>query len=285
VIEISLQQLVFAPGVSDAFAWALNEVAGNVLDYAEAPGWIEAVTHRDRVVFCVCDAGVGVPTTIRRVFGSIQSDKDALAISVRAGIKKSPRGQGNGLAGCLAIARESEGVFHLASGEASLYFDSHTGQRLKNYSHSFAGTCVNMQLPTDASISIEKALWGHRLAMTATEQIYSNDKGELALRLRDLASNFGNRATGERIRNLILNIVAQNQGKRVRVMLQDVPVMSSSFADEVFGKLVTDLGIVDFNSRIALEGANGLCKHLIDAVVRQRLAQTYFENERRDDAR
>src|SRR5262249_39169121 len=153
--------------------WAINEIAGNVLDYAESPGWIQAVTHSDRVVFCVCDAGVGVPVTMRRVFPSLQGDREALALAVKPGGRKSRRGQGNGLAGCMAIAKQSGGSFHLASGDASLYLHESGDQQVETNGHVHRGTCVNMTLPAFRPIDIEKALWGHK-PVPQSELMYSS---------------------------------------------------------------------------------------------------------------
>lgn len=276
ILTVCLQQLAFAEGVSDAFGWTINEIAGNVLDYAEAPGWIQVVSSAAKLVFVVCDAGIGVPATIKRFFPEIHDDKSALELAIKAGVKKSPTGQGNGVAGSLAIAQESNGTFQLTSGEASVNYNPTQGLKVSDLYHPYEGTFVEMQLDTHAAINVQKALWGHK-PLSNTELLFGNEEGDLVLRLRDYAANFGNRPTGARMRNLIKNVLVENPGRRVRVLLEDVTLVSSSFADELFGKLVAEMGIIDFASLIALQGLNPLCKSIIDSVIQQRLAQNYIE--------
>lgn len=103
--------------------------------------------------------------------------------------------------------------------------------------------------------------------------MFEDSTGDLKFRLRDYEETFGNRKTGEQIRNLISNLIKQNPRSRVRVSMDDVSVVSSSFADEAFGKLVAEVGFVDFSSRIQFENINPLCKSIIDSAVEKRLAQ------------
>jgi hypothetical protein len=52
-------------------------------------------------------------------------------------------------------------------------------------------------------------------------------------------------------------------------------MLASSFSDEIFGKLVVNLGIVGFSRRIKLFNLNPFCQGIIDDVVQARMAQTY----------
>ncbi len=56
------------------------------------------------------------------------------------------------------------------------------------------------------------------------------------------------------------------------VELQDIALVSSSFADEVFGKLFAELGPIDFSRRIELRNVDPLVKNLIDRAIYQRMA-------------
>lgn len=137
----------------------------------------------------------------------------------------------------------------------------------------YQGTCVEMQFSTKQEIDLPRALWGHK-PVDYVELKFEDDQGDLTFRLRDHASSFGNRITGERIRNLVLNLLKQHPGHAVKINMSDVVVISSSFADELFGKLAIELGIIDFGRFIKFAGINSTCKGLIDVAVAQRLAQT-----------
>src|ERR1700754_1611075 len=117
-VEVCLQQLVFAEGVPQAFEWALNEIAGNVLVHSEAEsGWVQVVTYKEnhKLALIVCDSGIGIPRAMRAMY-DIKTDQAALEMAMRPGITSKPKfGQGNGLAGALAIAQYSKGMFALTS--------------------------------------------------------------------------------------------------------------------------------------------------------------------------
>lgn len=109
-IEVCLKQLVFAPGVLQAFEWALNELAGSILVHAGAKnGWLQVLTNKKkhRLIIILCDSGVGILHNMK-VFSNINSDRQALEHAIKKGVTSNPQnGQGNGLAGSVAIAQAS----------------------------------------------------------------------------------------------------------------------------------------------------------------------------------
>lgn len=249
--------MVFADGIPQAFEWALNEIAGNVLVHSgEHVGWIQVVTYREnhRLALIVCDSGVGIPGTIKKAY-KVTNDQQALELAIRRGITSNPKhGQGNGLAGALAIAQHSQGVLAITSGKGRVRV-SEGRVEPKTHFPPYLGTCVEMQLSTEKPIDLPKALWGHE-PTSYIELKFENDKGDLIFRLRDYARSFGNRITGEKIRNLVTNLLKQNPGHPIRIVMDDIGVISSSFADELFGKLIVEMGPIDFSSLIKLDGIN-----------------------------
>lgn len=276
VVEICLQQLVFANGVSQAFEWALNEIAGNVLVHSgEDAGWIQLVTYRDRhwLALIICDSGVGIPGTMKRAY-KFNNDQDALELAMRKGYTSNPKhGQGNGLAGALAIAQHSNGVLAITSGKGRVRVAE---RRIEPKTHfpPYFGTCVEMQFSSEIDIDLPKALWGHN-PISHIEMKFEDDIGDLVFKLRDYASSFGNRITGERIRNLVTNLIKQNPGHPVKIIMDDVAIISSSFADELFGKLMLEMGAVDFSRLLKFEGINPFCKSIVDISIAQRIAQQW----------
>lgn len=276
LIEVCLQSLVFSEGVPQAFEWAINEISGNVLVHSQVDhGWLQVITYPDnhKLALIVCDSGIGVPKVMRSAFSQVKTDQEALELAIRKGVTSNPQyGQGNGLAGSLAIAQGSKGVFAITSGRGRIkFFD---GQIRPNiHFPPFNGTCVEMQFSTEQPIDLPKALWGYEPA-NYIETRFEDEQGDLTFRLREYASSFGNRITGEKIRRLILNLIKQNPGHSIVIDMSDVVVISSSFADELFGKLASDLGVIDFGKVIKLDGINPTCKGLIDVAIAQRLAQT-----------
>jgi anti-sigma regulatory factor (Ser/Thr protein kinase) len=279
VVEICLQQLVFAAGVPQAFEWALNEIAGNVLVHSGINnGWIQVVTYKEnhRLALIVCDSGVGIPGSMKRKF-KFKDDKEALELAMRKGVTSNPAfGQGNGLAGALAIAQHSNGMLAITSYRGRIRVLEGKVEPTDHFP-PYVGTCVEMQFYTDKEIDLPKALWGHT-PVNYMEIKYEDEKGDMVFNLREYASSFGNRITGERIRNLVVNLLKQNPGQGVKMVMTDIGVISSSFADELFGKLFIELGPIDFSRLIKFEGINPTCKSIIDVAVSQRIAQNAAHN-------
>ena len=82
--------------------------------------------------------------------------------------------------------------------------------------------------------------------------------------IRDLGSRTG----GVRVRRQIENLLSDQD--HVVIDFSDINVVSSSFADEVFGRLFVDLGPRAFMSRIVLHNVNSTIDGLIDRAIVQR---------------
>jgi len=96
---------------------------------------------------------------------------------------------------------------------------------------------------------------------------------DLIVHLADEAPSFGSRVAGEPVRTKLGNLIQMNRGRRVKVDLSNVPIISSSFADEVFGKLFAGLGPLRFGQAIELLGVSPTVQALIDKAILQRISQ------------
>ncbi|MBM3162687.1 MAG: DUF4325 domain-containing protein [Chlorobi bacterium] len=280
-VNICLQQLVFASGVPQAFEWAINELAGNILVHAGgAPGWIQVSTFREqhRLAMVICDRGVGIPKTISEKY-NVRNDIESIELAIRKGVTSKPDfGQGNGLAGSIAIAQVSRGMFALTSGQGRVRVLNGKVEPQKNFP-PVCGTIVELQFDTDREIDLPKALWGHKPIDIFETNFESDNSDESTFTLRDFASSFGNRITGERMRTLIMNLLKQTDGRPIRIDMSNVNVISSSFADELFGKLFIEFGPMDFGRIIKFHALNPTCKSIIDYAVSQRIAQAFSLNK------
>jgi len=274
-VDICLQNLAYARGVHAALEWVINEIAGNVLDHSCADvGWMQIVTYpkHHSLAIVIADAGIGIPQSMRTRFPDLD-DVEAVAASMEAGVTSNPSlGQGNGLAGALAIAEQNHGAFSLVSGRGRV--ESYDGATATtSWFPPQIGTIVELQLGTAKPIDLTKALWGHE-PVSYIETRFESETGEMMLRLKEQAPTFGNRPTGLRIRNMALNLFENRRDQRVVVDVSDVKIMSSSFADELFGKLFVLLGAAAFQQWIRVDGANDVCRRIIDTAIAQRLAQS-----------
>jgi STAS-like domain of unknown function (DUF4325) len=96
------------------------------------------------------------------------------------------------------------------------------------------------------------------------------EDGSLYVRLSKEGEGFGSRVAGVPIRNKLKNLIRIGANKRIIVDFDDVPVISSSYADEVFGKLFVDLGALTFMKAIEFRRVDETVRALIDKAIEQR---------------
>ncbi len=282
-----LGQAQYAPGVLSAFEWFLNEIAGNVLVHSGSlRGWMQVVVHQAtrHLSVIVADDGIGIPASIRESallrdqFGETVGDGDAIEIALRDGVTSKPDyGQGKGLAGTIAIVKANPGgTLSVTSGGGRVSYTAEEGLKVREHLPPLTGTLVDVQLDFSVPIEIEKALWGH-VPVNFTETVYGKDLpvGVMRLVLLAEAASFGNRITAGRIRQKIENLLTAAPGDALEIDFDGVSIMASSFADEVFGKLAAQLGIIGFSRRLRFHHLNAFCQGVIDDVVQARLAHNY----------
>ena len=285
IFDWVLQSVEMAKGLPDSFHWITNELAGNVLDHSETnDGWIQVTVFPDnhQIAIVICDTGVGIRATMQRAFPDIKTDLQALEKAITKGVTSNPDiGQGNGLAGSIEVARANEGLIHIISGSGRLisYEDEFRSQEM---SVSYPGTMVEFQLKTNKSVQLDNALWG-RPTVGYFEMKYEDDFGNLDLRLKDYAPTFGNRPTGRKIRTMLENMLESNPGQSINVDFDGVDMITSSFADELFGRLAIQLGIWQFGQRVRPRNVNALCFGIINNVIEQRIAYKYIQENVTED--
>ncbi len=59
---------------------------------------------------------------------------------------------------------------------------------------------------------------------------------------------------------------------KIYIDLSDIPIMSSSFADEVFGKLFLEAGAIEFMQKFEFVNMTETVKQIIDKAVSQRMS-------------
>ncbi|WP_407540907.1 STAS-like domain-containing protein [Deinococcus radiomollis] len=148
----------------------------------------------------------------------------------------------------------------------------------------YIGTFVEFVISGNKAIDLDKALWGFETISHVQFSFQEESSDDLLLRLRDEESNFGNRPTGLKIRNLILNMMQQMPKNRIVVDFDEINLISSSFADEVFGKLASKLGVLNFSRILILKNTTNLVASLIDKAIAQRMAQDYAQINTSEDS-
>jgi hypothetical protein len=69
-----------------------------------------------------------------------------------------------------------------------------------------------------------------------------------------------------------VNLLKMCPGQRIKIDCSEIPLVSSSFADEVFGKLFVELGPLGFMQRIIIDSVEPTVRSLVDKAISQRMA-------------
>ena len=263
-----------------AIEWSINEISDNVLNHSESDiGGLMQMTqfkkNRNAVEFVVCDAGVGIPRTLRTGHPEIRSDTEALDRAIREGVTRGIEfGQGNGLFGSFRIAQLTDGFFEIHSGFASLFYTPNVGLKIRKETIPFNGTIVAASISFDNKLALEDALnFGDR-AYPPTDHVElsfdEDESGNVIFNLYSESDGFGSRAAGRPVKTKLSNLLRMVNG-RIVVNFEKVPLVSSSYADEVFGRLFVEIGAVEFSKRFDFINAGDLVKNLVNKSIAQRI--------------
>lgn len=267
-----------------AIEWALSEITDNVLNHAQSPlggfAQINILKAKRQIEYVVCDAGIGIPQSLRSGIPTITTDSEALDHAIREGVTRDKKlGQGNGLFGSYQISRVSGGFFHIHSGSARLDYDQSLDlPRLSTETIPYQGTLVVASIDISRHDVLAKALRftdGVYQPMDSIEYRYeSRDSAstDIILRMREQASSFGSRVAGVAVRTKLRNLIDLSEQSRIIIDFSELPVISSSFADEVIGKLFLELGAVRFMKVLEFQHVSPTVRQIIDRAIAQRSA-------------
>lgn len=263
----------------EAIEWSLNEISDNVLVHAQSDvgGVLQMTTYsaKRRVEFVVADAGLGIPHTLRSSHPEINSDATALERAVREGVTRDRKiGQGNGLFGSFQVAQVSKGYFHIHSGHAHLGYDEKRGLRISSEQIPHHGSvivgCLDCSDPSTLGEALRLEGYSSQPYGYIEERFTPEPGGEIIFRLKTEASSFGSRLAGEPIRTKLTNLVQLHPTQKVIVEFEGITLISSSFADEVIGKLFVELGPINFMRSIEIRTVSRTVRSLLDRAIVQR---------------
>lgn len=263
-----------------AIEWSINEITDNVLMHANCPdgGFLQltAKPSAKLIEFAVADGGDGIPKSLKSSQLQISSDVDALSRAIEQGVTRDQTiGQGNGLWGCYRIAVKSGGKFDIHSGNATLYYTSNAGLHSKGEPVPYAGTMVHCCINYGDNLIIDDILGLNQRKFDPVDrlelkyEVGSDDTIEF--NLKDESESVGSRVAGKKVRTKLRNLIACSNSK-IRVDFSKINLISSSFADEVFGKLFLEMGPIGFINRIDLAKVEPTVKLLVEKAIAQRLS-------------
>jgi anti-sigma regulatory factor (Ser/Thr protein kinase) len=265
-----------------ALEWAINELTDNVIVHSQSPiGGLVQVSNfrRDRKIieFIIADAGKGIPQTLRSGGAFTGTDVSALDQAIREGITRDKSlGQGNGLYGSYQICSHSGGEFRIDSGHGKLHYTNVKGLELRDQKVPVHGTLIVAKIDFTNPDLLREALSfaGKRhVPVDYIETKYEqNGTNVVHFRIADEAESFGSRVGGTPVATKLGNLIRMCPGQPIEVDFDSVPLISSSFADEVFGKLFVKLGPLQFMQRIRFKNVVPTVQALVDKAIAQRVA-------------
>jgi uridylate kinase len=107
---------------------------------------------------------------------------------------------------------------------------------------------------------------------------YEQDDDTLKFAIRDEAESLGSRRSGFEVRTKIKNLLKFQEKAKIVCDMSGVGLMSSSFADEVFGKLASEMGLDTYKRRVMVINATRINAMLIGRAIEQRLSVMVVSN-------
>ena len=273
VMNLILGQMETNREALKALEWSLWEIIDNVSNHANSKigGFVQATAYpsNNEVEFVVADAGIGIPASMK-----IDNHAQALRQAIDEGTTRDKSSNaGNGLYGSFRVATMSDGQFEINSLNGSLYCTSDGEVKSRRNSIPYKGTSVRCRIGLSDNTLLDRALRfkdePHDPAFDFIERKYEDDGGNLIFNVREEARHaLGSRQGGQRIRSAVENLLRMQQ--TVTVDFEGVGVISSSFADEVFGRLFIEMGPRSFMTRLLLVNVDPTVEGLIDRAIVQR---------------
>ena len=273
VMELILTTLDTERDTLKAVEWSLGEIMDNVPSHAESPvgGFVQATAfgESNAVEFVVADAGIGVAASM-----GIHDEEAALREAITEGVTRDQnRNAGNGLFGSYQVAALSGGVFEIRSNLGLLRRTGSGDLHTTRLSVPYRGTSVRCRIGLGDPGLLGRALRfkgrSHDPPFDFVEREFEGEEGTLVINMKDKASpHFGSRQGGVYTRRIIQNLL--REGPYIVLDFEGVGVVTSSFADEVFGRLFVMMGPRAFMTRIRMIHVDPTVEGLIDRAILQR---------------
>jgi hypothetical protein len=250
--------------------------------------------RRRTLVIAVGDAGRGIHRSMAMATDKSKLDRSqlseahlAIAHALQQGVtSKGSLNQGNGLHGLRRSVAINGGSLTIQSGRGRWSLDSNVANATTDLqrpvldpetSHS---TTVDWRLDCATPVSINDALGRAEQSSQLLEEI-EVAPDHYRIDALELESQVGSRESGARVRTRIRNYLGAG-ARQIVIDLSNVGVVSSSFADEVAGKLAAELSELEYRRRVFFEGLTPTNRGLIERAIELRLSEVTSAAELED---
>lgn len=286
-MEALTDQVQCEEGVIDSINWCLYEVMDNVFAHSHAgSGFVMMQLHRTErlCAIAVADTGIGIQKSLAMAetrtapLEILRDPSTAIEYALRQGAtSKGGAHQGNGLYGLRRSVEINGGALNVTSGwgrwslrhgEAELSTDrSRALPDIENHQ----STIVDWQLDCSQKVRIDEAL-GSSYPINDLLETIEDDEGVYRVSVSEIEESLGSRKLGAEIRTRLENYLNAAAGLQYVVLdFKGVGVVSSSFADEVLGKLAASMGELEFRRRVSVDNTSATNRALIERAISLRL--------------
>lgn len=275
ICDLVLAQFDNAREFLPAMEWAIYEIIDNVRLHSssQSPGAVVAQYYqqRHRLDIAICDVGRGIFASLSES-RKLWSHADAITKALMRGVTRDPEvGQGNGLAGSLDIVKVNRGSFQIWSGDAMFRISDGEEKGFRPIP-LVPGTGVLFQLDTRRPVDLRDTFISN---VADADWSYLNYAAERvqeqgAIRVAERCIDTGSREAATPLRRKIQALLPDMAGPII-LDFSGVEMTSSSFLDELLGRLAASLGAKEFRRRILVVCAPELVAEMAAVVIRQRL--------------
>jgi len=287
ICELVIRQFKDGAKFIPAMEWAVNELIDNIVIHAESPtpGVVCAQSYPglNQVSVAICDLGRGIRGSLATT-REIKSDTLALEQALKRGVTRDPEvGQGNGMAGSLEICRANKGSLTLWSGGAIFNMDKGESSSTNEIS-SIRGTGLCLQMKTDNPVDLRDT-W---IAAGADWTFIDSSAQELeengGINVAAECANTGTRPPAKYLRRKIEAIFPEMEAP-LALNFSEVKSASSSFLDELLGRLSAKFGTDVFKEKIRITGMTETVHRIANVVIAQRAGEIEMvEDKKLEDA-
>jgi hypothetical protein len=226
---------------------------------------------------CIFDYGKGIYQSLKNSTFRPRNAADAISLAVQEGVTRDKKiGQGNGMWGLFNIINLNDGALQIISGKGGLNYankikTTKSYQDIITLSPKQQSTSISFDIKLNKSLSMKEALGGYEPINMFIEDL-EDEFDRVVYKISEQSSGTGTRQSGSRIRNEIMNIY-KTAKKPVILDFDCISIIASSFADELVGKLVQELGLFQFQAAFPMKNMNEIVQAIVQRSVSQRLAE------------
>lgn len=276
-------------GIISSIEWCINEVMDNVLQHSiSGIGYVMGQIHKEnkRISICVADLGVGIYESLKSSRHCPRTAIDGLTLALQEKITRDENiGQGNGMWGLGKIVAENGGRLEIQSNSAKLLYEE--GEtKTQEISRFNVGrynniTYVDFQMDYSNQTDVAKALNGYEPLDIWLDEHDSEVDEKYHFLLQNDCVGTGTRIAAQKFKNQIFNALKEKR-KKVVLDFEGISVVSSSFADELIGKIVAEKGFIYFSCYFEIKNISPFNASVVNRSVEQRMAQKYYDRNMAD---